>query len=126
MTGESPTHKNEKSPWSTRQVALRSGVPETTARRLIDELEQFGTPLTNWDLDRATIGLRAYRGDHPPQAIKLIGEAVDIDPSAWLLSSHEGECRIFPTLLQATSYLEVHTNDDTFALSPVGKWATSA
>ncbi len=106
--------------WSTRRLAFQAGVPETTARRLIEELEQAGTHLTSWDLDRAIIGLRAFRGGHTPQAIKLIGEAAIIGTTTWLLSSPKGGCKIFSTLLQATSYLESHTFGDTFALSPIG------
>lgn len=104
--------------WSVRRLASRTGMPQTSCRRLIAELEAADVRVTEWPLDRAMIGVKAYLGGHSVEAVRLVGLQPFIGSSSWLVSG-DRSARVFSTLLQATAYIEEHP-DGTYHLSPVG------
>lgn len=110
--------------WSVRRLANRVGMPETSVRRYISELETVGIFITEWTLDRAIIALKAYKGGHGPQAIELLGHQPYIGTTTWLVSGTD-TARVFSNLLQATAYIDQHPHG-TYHLSPIGTMGLEA
>jgi hypothetical protein len=91
---------------------------------MVGELEAAGIAVTGWGLNRAVIGIRAYRGGHTKDAIAVIGDLCYIGSTCWLVSG-EQVAQTFSTLLQATAFIEDHPHG-TYHLSPLAAMGLEA
>jgi hypothetical protein len=108
-------------PWSVHRLSAITAIPDTTLRRIINELAATEVDVTTWELEQAATAVTAYRDGHHLEAITLLTERV-YPATSWLVSTATTG-HIYPTMLQAAAHLEENPTA-TYHLTPLSRTGT--